>query len=440
LQRYADIHRRFSASGIKERTMKILMVLTSHDRLGDTGKKTGFWLEEFAAPYYIFKNADADLTLASPRVGNHRSIREASFHPRKPRQPVASSMTSTLKPCWRTPRCWLVSKRATMTPFFIRAVMARSGISPASRSRVSVMGLRRCATPKAPDGKPLVADKAVTGFSNTEEEAVGLTHVVPFLVEDMLWNHGGNSSKKANWQPYAVADGDLITGQNPASSDGTAKRAAPPAALSWRIRPHRAQKHGRAHRLIAKVSNVPPEQSLRINRKDSKGAQSWQRTPSRGLNVAIMVTDGFEHVELTEPRKALDDAGATTKIVSPRHDRVRAWNFTDQSVELPVDVTLDLAKPEQFDVLLLPGGVLNPDSLRMQPKEGGCVRESVLRRRQAGRCDLPWSLDGHRDRRGARPPHDLMALAEDRPQERRRGLGGPGSGRGQRPAHKPQSR
>ena len=87
----------------------------------------------------------------------------------------------------------------------------------------------------------------------------------------------------------------------------------------------------------------------------------------KGLNVAILVTDGFEQVELTEPRKALDDAGATTKIVSPKNRRVRAWNFTDWSIELPVDVELDQAKPEDFDALLLPGGVINPDSLRIEP-------------------------------------------------------------------------
>ena len=87
----------------------------------------------------------------------------------------------------------------------------------------------------------------------------------------------------------------------------------------------------------------------------------------KGLNVAILVTDGFEQVELTEPRKALDEAGATTKIVSPKHQRVRAWNFPDWSIELPVDVDLDQAKPEDFDALLLPGGVINPDSLRIEP-------------------------------------------------------------------------
>ena len=98
----------------------------------------------------------------------------------------------------------------------------------------------------------------------------------------------------------------------------------------------------------------------------------------KGLNVAILVTDGFEQVELTKPRKALDEAGATTKIVSPKGERVRAWEFTDWSEEFPVDVPLDQAKPEQFDALLLPGGVINPDALRIQPKAVAFVKASSM--------------------------------------------------------------
>jgi len=149
----------------------------------------------------------------------------------------------------------------------------------------------------------------------------------------------------------------------------------------------------------------------------------------KGLNVAILVTDGFEQVELTEPRKALDEAGATTKIVSPKRQRVRAWNFTDWSIELPVDVDLDQAKPEDFDALLLPRGVINPDSLRIEPNAVSFAKAFFdAGKPVAAFCHGPWTVD--RDRRGARPTHDLMALAQNRPQECRRGLGGPGSGRG----------
>jgi PfpI family intracellular protease len=113
----------------------------------------------------------------------------------------------------------------------------------------------------------------------------------------------------------------------------------------------------------------------------------------QGLNVAILVTDGFEQVELTEPRKALDEAGATTKLVSPKRDRVRAWYFTEWSVEFPVDVTLDQAKPEDFDALMLPGGVINPDSLRIQAKAVAFAKAFFdAGKPVAAICHGPWTV------------------------------------------------
>jgi protease I len=117
------------------------------------------------------------------------------------------------------------------------------------------------------------------------------------------------------------------------------------------------------------------------------------KDPLKGLNVAILVTDGFEQVELTEPRKALHEAGATTKIVSPKHQRVRAWNFTDWSIELPVDVGLDQANPEDFDALLLPGGVINPDSLRIEPKAVASAKAFFdAGKAVAAICHGPWTV------------------------------------------------
>ncbi len=113
----------------------------------------------------------------------------------------------------------------------------------------------------------------------------------------------------------------------------------------------------------------------------------------QGLNVAILVTDGFEEVELTEPRKALNEAGATTRIVSPRHSLVRAWNFTDWSVALSVDVELDQAKPEDFDALLLPGGVINPDSLRIETKAVAFAKAFFdAGKPVASICHGPWTV------------------------------------------------
>jgi protease I len=112
-----------------------------------------------------------------------------------------------------------------------------------------------------------------------------------------------------------------------------------------------------------------------------------------GLKVAILVDDGFEQVELVEPRKALDQAGAETRIVSPKSERVRGWDFTDWGDELPVDVSLDGAKPDDFDALLLPGGVLNPDALRMQPKAVAFVKAFFdAGKPVASICHGPWTV------------------------------------------------
>jgi protease I len=122
-----------------------------------------------------------------------------------------------------------------------------------------------------------------------------------------------------------------------------------------------------------------------------------------GLKVAILVTDGFEQVELEEPRKALDQAGAGTKIVSPKNDRVRGWKFTEWGDELPVDVPLDKTRPENFDALLLPGGVINPDTLRMDPKAVSFVKSFFTANKPvAAICHGPWTIIEADEARGRR--------------------------------------
>jgi len=113
----------------------------------------------------------------------------------------------------------------------------------------------------------------------------------------------------------------------------------------------------------------------------------------QGVKVAILVTDGFEQVELTEPRKALDQAGAQTRVVSPKNGKVKAWKFTEWGDELPVDVALDSARPEDFDALLLPGGVINPDKLRMEPKAVQFVKSFFdAKKPVAAICHEPWTI------------------------------------------------
>lgn len=223
--------------------MNILMVLTSHDKLGDTGKKTGFWLEEFAAPYYIFKDAGATITLASPNGGQP---------PLDPKSDEADSQTDATrrfkgdaeaqKALANTVKLSSVAGADFDTvfypgghgPLWDLAEDADSIKLIESMYKAGKLVTAVCHAPgifrhtKAADGAPLVKDKKVTGFTNTEEAAVQLTDVVPFLVEDMLKENGGQYSKGADWAPYVLTDGNLITGQNPASSGPAAE-----VALAW---------------------------------------------------------------------------------------------------------------------------------------------------------------------------------------------------------------
>lgn len=213
--------------------MKVLMVLTSHDQLGDTGRKTGFWLEELAAPYYRFRDAGWDVTLASPQGGRpplDPKSNEPEFRTDLTRRFEADAaaeaqLDATLRldsvspddfdtvfyPGGHGPM-WDLAEDPTSIKLIEDVVRSGKAIALVCHAPGA---LRHTTTP---DGTPLVAGRNVTGFTNTEEEAVGLTKVVPFLVEDELVAKGGNFTKGDDWQPYVVTDGLLITGQNPASS------------------------------------------------------------------------------------------------------------------------------------------------------------------------------------------------------------------------------
>ncbi|HSI45108.1 MAG TPA: type 1 glutamine amidotransferase domain-containing protein [Methylophilus sp.] len=213
--------------------MNILIVLTSHDTLGNTGRKTGFWLEELAAPYYAFKQAGVQLTLASPKGGQpplDPKSNESAFQTDDTRRFENDAEAS--QALANTVPLHSVSHEAFDAVFYpgghgplwdlaesqdsIRLIESALNAGKPVALVCHAPGVLRHA--KNPDGSPLVAGKKVTGFTNSEEEAVELTNVVPFLVEDELIKNGGLFSKGADWQPYVVQDGLLITGQNPASS------------------------------------------------------------------------------------------------------------------------------------------------------------------------------------------------------------------------------
>jgi putative intracellular protease/amidase len=227
--------------------MKVLVVLTSHDQLGNTGRKTGFWLEELAAPYFAFKDAGKEIVLASPRGGQpplDPKSNEPSFQTDLTRRFEADAAANT--------QLATTVRLDSVSQADFDAVFYPGGHGPLwdlAEDKDSIVLIEAfiaankpvalvCHAPgvlrgvKATDGKPLVAGKKVTGFTNTEEEAVGLTREVPFLVEDELKAKGGIYSRGDDWGPYVVTDGLLITGQNPASSGPTAAVLLKHRALS----------------------------------------------------------------------------------------------------------------------------------------------------------------------------------------------------------------
>jgi putative intracellular protease/amidase len=218
--------------------MKILIVLTSHDQLGNTGKKTGFWLEELAAPYYVFKDAGAELTLASPKGGQpplDPKSNDPAFQTDETRRFEADAEARSALA--NTARLDTLSHEQFDAVFYPGGHGPLWDLAENEDSIALIEDTLNAGKPVAlvchapgvlrharnPDGSPLVQGKKVTGFTNSEEAAVNLTEVVPFLVEDELIKNGGRFSKVDDWQPYAIRDGLLITGQNPASSTSAAE-------------------------------------------------------------------------------------------------------------------------------------------------------------------------------------------------------------------------
>ena len=212
---------------------KILFVLTSHDQLGDTGKKTGFWIEEFAAPYYLLKDKGVDITLASPK-GGQPPIDPSSEAPESqtPATERFNGDKETQDLLSKTLKLDAVNQSDYDAVFYPGGHGPLWDLAEDAQSIALIESFYNnnkpisavCHAPavfrhtKNTDGTPLVQGKKVTGFSNSEEEAVQLTTVVPFLVENMLQENGGTYSKGDDWSPYALEDGLIITGQNPASS------------------------------------------------------------------------------------------------------------------------------------------------------------------------------------------------------------------------------
>ena len=218
--------------------MKVLIVLTSHSELGNTGKKTGFWIEEFAAPYYILQDAGVAVTIASPKGGQppidpksaepgaqteatkrfdaDKELQQLLANTKKLSEVKAADYDAVFYPGGHGPLWDLTTDTNSINLIqdFWKASKPIAAVCHAPSVLLNV---------KVANGESIVKGKKVTGFTNTEEKAVQLTNVVPFLLEDELKNKGGEYSKQADWASYVVTDGLLITGQNPASSGDAAK-------------------------------------------------------------------------------------------------------------------------------------------------------------------------------------------------------------------------
>ncbi|WP_293765104.1 type 1 glutamine amidotransferase domain-containing protein [uncultured Aquitalea sp.] len=217
----------------------VLFVLTSHDQLGNTGHKTGFWIEEFAAPYYALTDKGVAVTLASPKGGqppidpksadpafstpaterfNQDATLQAKLADTLPLANVnADAFDAVFYPGGHGPLWDLVDNTDSLR-LIERFAAADKPVAAVCHASIALVNARKA------DGSPLVAGKAVTGFSNSEEDAVQLTQIVPHLVEDALQAQGGLYRKGADWAPFVVEDGLLITGQNPASSEAVAEK------------------------------------------------------------------------------------------------------------------------------------------------------------------------------------------------------------------------
>ena len=219
--------------------MKVLFVLTSHDELGDTGNKTGFWIEEFASPYYKLLDKGVDITVATPRGGkapidpnsdteDNQTEATRRFHKDKATQKVinntkvlsdmkAEDFDAVFYPGGHGP-LWDLSQDRDSISLIESFNEANKPIGFVCHAPAALKNV------KTSDGEPLVKGRKVTGFTNSEEEAVQLTEVVPFLVEDMLKENGGIYSKAGDWEEHVLVDGNLVTGQNPASSGLVAEK------------------------------------------------------------------------------------------------------------------------------------------------------------------------------------------------------------------------
>jgi PfpI family intracellular protease len=391
----------------KEPTMqdnrRIAIVLTSHDRLGSTGKPTGFYLSEASHPHKVFTDAGFVVDFISPKGGKapvdgvkrEDPINAAFLDNPEIMKRIDSTLAVEQVSASDYAAIFFAGGHGTMWDFpndtalqhLTARIYERGGVVAAVCHGPSALVNVRLG-----NGKFLVEGKNVNSFTDEEEQAVNLTEVVPFLLESALRDRGGRFTKAQKFQPHVVADERLVTGQNPASATGVAQEVvrllqsadAAPGVLRYETRP--AVPSLSTPLMVA--GSDPEQRALRAflaePPKDSRSLA--------GRRAAILATDGVEEIEITGPLEWLRARGAVAHVVSPeasdvpklglrypesREHSILTVRFMENAGWLDVDRSLAKVTPEQYDVLIIPGGAWNPDVLRNTPPALELVRGFV---------------------------------------------------------------
>jgi PfpI family intracellular protease len=377
---------------------RVLIAATSHDRKGDTGTPTGAYLSEIAHPWDVFTRAGYEVEFASVRGGrvpldgvDTKDPVVQSFTNGAMGRLHASIRSSDIDPS-RYDAILFAGGHGTMWDFPLDPGFARVAVQIWEAGGVVAAvchGSAALVNVRLPSGDYLVQGKDVSAFTNEEERAVGLDHVVPFSLEDTLSQRGAHLVVAPKWQKQVVVSARLVTGQNPASATGVAEavvRVLSKGEVEVGLEPTERATDVLSIDTMA-LLDAPENAALR-------GLLDEAKSPSlRGKRVAILVTDGAEEIELTFVRKVLTDFGATVEIVSPakpsfptrfgvkvpsgRGTHVTTVKWMENSGAVRIDRELGSVGPESYDAVYVPGGAWNPDMLRADENALAFVRRAA---------------------------------------------------------------
>jgi protease I len=405
----------------------VLIVLTSHATLGRSNEPTGFWLEEFTTPYFAFADAGARVEIASIRGGqppiDPRSVKQAGDNPASVERYLRDSSLQALLAATASIESlqsatydivYLPGGHGTMWDFPGDQMLERLIAETLGRGAVVSTvchGAAGLVTAKSPDGRSVVAGRRLTAFTDAEEESAGLTEVVPFLLESRLKSLGARFESGANFASFAIADDNLVTGQNPASSRRVAELALAVSRQRLRSRdPLRSLMAVESSAAVPRISTAallaaPENESLR----DLLTGRAADVSLLEGKRIAVITTDGVEEIELTATLQYFRDRGASVEILSParptyperfgvqipaiRETHILTVRYMEEGGWVAFDRKLDAADPAHYAAVIVPGGAWNPDTLRADPAALAFISSLAKAGRPvAALCHGPWVL------------------------------------------------